>query len=594
MAGDFLNLVVAKVTIKGIEQKFVYLKLNQMFNGHHRFTIIVNYLSPNNTFQQTPEKFIEYVGETANITFYHKRTGETNEFEGIITQVEMVGCEGEHGGIALHGASPTILLDNNPTLDSWADKTLNDIIKDATKEYTNVPLLCHPQFQGLIPYMSQYKESAFNFLNRMSKEYGEWFYYDGTKVYFGNPQKEKIERIVYDVDLDEVRLIANLVPGKFTKYDYVANENKPYSSDAPDTVDGMDDFQTQALKRSNQAYSPSTTLFANPCAMNKEELETQLEVAKTMATSRMINITGISKTCRISIGNVIDIYFPLSMTLPPLGKFRITQITHEVQRDGHYSNQFIGISAGMKYIPVKDIPSPIAMSELATVTDNRDVKQQGRVKVHFDWQKDGKTTNWIRVQTPDAGSSGDVPKNRGFVFIPEVNDQVLVSYLHGDPDRPFVAGSLYHADSGKGGDTNSKTKSITTRSGCTLTIDDERGSVTLRDKKGSESQMDMDGGGNISITSKSSISLQCGNTSITMNAKEEEVKINAKRIIIKAEESIEEYSKLILMEADNDVKMTAKSSISIKSDDKLSVDSNTTSMNSSSNTTINGATIQLN
>lgn len=53
MGASFLNLVATKVTVKGEEQKFVSLHLRQGFNRHHTFTVVVNYLSPNNTFQQT-------------------------------------------------------------------------------------------------------------------------------------------------------------------------------------------------------------------------------------------------------------------------------------------------------------------------------------------------------------------------------------------------------------------------------------------------------------------------------------------------------------------------------------------------------------
>ena len=94
MGASFLNLVATKVTVKGEEQKFVSLHLRQGFNRHHTFTVVVNYLSPNNTFQQTPEKFIGYIGETASISFVHRQTGESYDFEGIITQVEMVGSMG--------------------------------------------------------------------------------------------------------------------------------------------------------------------------------------------------------------------------------------------------------------------------------------------------------------------------------------------------------------------------------------------------------------------------------------------------------------------------------------------------------------------
>ena len=71
MGASFLNLVATKVTVKGEEQKFVSLRLHQGFNRHHTFTIIVNYLSPNNTFQQTPEKFINTLGR---LPIFHSST----------------------------------------------------------------------------------------------------------------------------------------------------------------------------------------------------------------------------------------------------------------------------------------------------------------------------------------------------------------------------------------------------------------------------------------------------------------------------------------------------------------------------------------
>lgn len=595
MAGDYLNLVVTKVTIKGEEQKFVSLKLKQVFNGHHLFTIIVNYLSPDNTFQQTPEKFINYVGETASIVFSHKKTGESNEFDGIVTSVEMVGSEGEHGGIAIHGMSPTILLDNNRTLDSWMDKNLQSIIKDATKNYGNVPLVCKPKFTENIPYMSQYNESVFCFMNRMSKQYGEWFYYDGANVFFGNPGKNDAEKLVYDVDLKEVRLVANLIPGKFDKFDYVAKENKSYSASAPDSVDGMDDFLTQAQKRSDQYYTPSTLLSANPHIMNKTELETQLKVAKTMATSQMINIKGISKTCRIKIGNVVDVSFPDTMKVSPLGKFRITEIIHEVHRDGHYSNSFLGIAAGMEYIPVPDLPMPLAMPELATVISNKDEEKQGRVKVRFAWQQEGKTTNWIRVQTPDAGVSDKVPKNRGFVFIPEENDQVMVSYQHGNLDRPFVSGSMFHSESGKGGDSDNKIKSITTRSGCTFTIDDEKGSVTIHDKDGIESKMEMNGEGDITISSKKSITLQCGGTSIIMKSEGNTIDICADDITVTAKNTITSSAKDITEDAGNEMLVKGKKSATVSSDNEATVSGQaSTTITAVGKTIVEGAIVQFN
>lgn len=506
MGASFLNLVATKVTVKGEEQKFVSLHLRQGFNRHHTFTVVVNYLSPNNTFQQPPEKFIDYIGETASISFVHRQTGESYDFEGIITQVEMVGSMGETGGVAIHGTSPTILYENNRTLDSWMDQSLSTIIKEATQEYGKVNLVSNPKYAAPIPYMAQYNESVFDFMNRLSALYGEWFYYDGTKVYFGKPDRDNTEKIVYDMDLEEVRLVANLVPGKSARYDYVAQENKQHNADTPAKPDGMNDLQSIAHSCSEKAYTAKTTSAADPHVTDKAELDEQMRIVKNASGANLLNIKGIGKTCRIRIGEIIDVSFPDRMKLPPLGKFRIVGIEHEVRRDGHYSNSFVGVPDGTVHIPVPDVKRPLALPELATVKENNDDKGQGRVKVAFDWQKNGKTTNWIRVQTPNAGVSGAVPKNRGWVFVPEVGDQVMVSYEHGNPDRPYVTGSVFHSGSGKGGDKDNKVKSIITRSGNAIVFDDETGSIVITDQTGKQLIM-LDGTDAITVMAKKSITL---------------------------------------------------------------------------------------
>ena len=506
MGASFLNLVATKVTVKGEEQKFVSLHLRQGFNRHHTFTVVVNYLSPNNTFQQTPEKFIDYIGETASISFVHRQTGESYDFEGIITQVEMVGSMGETGGVAIHGTSPTILYENNRTLDSWMDQSLSTIINEATQEYGKVNLVSNPKYAAPIPYMAQYNESVFDFMNRLSALYGEWFYYDGTKVYFGKPDRDNTEKIVYDMDLEEVRLVANLVPGKSARYDYVAQENKQHNADTPAKPDGMNDLQSIAHSCSEKAYTAKTTSAADPHVTDKAELDEQMRIVKNASGANLLNIKGIGKTCRIRIGEIIDVSFPDRMKLPPLGKFRIVGIEHEVRRDGHYSNSFVGVPDSTVHIPVPDAKRPLALPELATVKENNDDKGQGRVKVAFDWQKNGKTTNWIRVQTPNAGVSGAVPKNRGWVFVPEVGDQVMVSYEHGNPDRPYVTGSVFHSGSGKGGDKDNKVKSIITRSGNAIVFDDETGSIVITDQTGKQLIM-LDGTDAITVMAKKSITL---------------------------------------------------------------------------------------
>lgn len=59
----------------------------------------------------------------------------------------------------------------------------------------------------------------------------------------------------------------------------------------------------------------------------------------------------------------------------------------------------------------------------------------GRIKVRFHWDREGESSRWVRVAHP-AGS--------GYV-LPEVDDEVIVAFEHGDPDRPVVIGSVWNA-----------------------------------------------------------------------------------------------------------------------------------------------------
>lgn len=581
MASDLDN-VITTVTLKGESLTFVHMELSQSFNDHHNFTVMVNDLSPTNVWQQKPDKFIDYIGESIKITMQQKEV--TNEFTGIVTNVTMTGHNGEHSTLIIQGGSPTVLLDNNDTMDSFTEKTLDAIIKEATKDYSAVSIDCNPQFKETIPYLVQYKESAFEFLNRLSAVYHEWFFYNGNKVFFGKPGSIKTENIVYDIDAMALSLVSSLVPSNLSKFDYVAHEDKKHQSTAPDKVGGMDKFLSQAADKSQKAYSPATTMPSGFHIQTKVELDNALKAEKTKAISNMINLEGSSRTCKIHIGEIIKVTFPEAMKAEGLGQYLITNITHTVNQDGHYSNVFTGVPAGLENIPVFNAVSQIALPEIATVKDNKDKNNQGRVKVTFDWQKNNKTTNWIRVQTPDAGTSDKVPGNRGFVCIPEVGDQVMIGYEHGDPSRPFVSGSMFHGKSGKGGDSNNKSKSITTRSGCTIRFDDadNEGSITIKDPSGNT--VTLKGDKTIEISAPDKISLSAKEITLTGS---DLINLNSDKLIkIESKDALN-------MEGANKLTADSNAEIAITSKNKLDAKGNMVTVDGTAKATVHGATLDV-
>jgi len=73
----------------------------------------------------------------------------------------------------------------------------------------------------------------------------------------------------------------------------------------------------------------------------------------------------------------------------------------------------------------------------ARVVDHNDPKKMGRLRVQFFWQGDG-ATHWARATSPHAGP------DRGFMFMPEIGDEVAIAFEDGDPERPVILGSLWN------------------------------------------------------------------------------------------------------------------------------------------------------
>jgi uncharacterized protein involved in type VI secretion and phage assembly len=104
------------------------------------------------------------------------------------------------------------------------------------------------------------------------------------------------------------------------------------------------------------------------------------------------------------------------------------------------------------------------------ITNNHDPDELGRVKVKFPWFSDDNETDWVRIATLMAGSG------RGSFFLPEVGDEVLVAFEHGDINRPFVIGALWNGVD-KPPETNSDGKNnirkIRSRSGHEIIFNDD-------------------------------------------------------------------------------------------------------------------------
>ena len=588
------NQVHATVSIDGENRNYTHISLVQKFGQHHYFDIEVlcSPLVKENVWHHEREEMIAMQGKTVVIRMKHEFSGDESIFKGIITSIGMDGDKGVSGTLHYRGYSTTILLESGRTMDSFTDATLGEIVSEVVEKYGNgISIVNNPAFKSRIPYVQMQEESAYEFLRRLAWQYGEWFYYNGQVLYFGNPYKEKDENLVYDIDMDSMHFSSCVAPFHFSRHDYLSDSHMDMFGDDSEAVRGINTYLANAMKTSEGLYRSQTTMYSHTATGHPLDIEHFTAVEKGRKVSSLVWMTGNTKTCRVRIGEPVVVQIPPNMCKRrDMGRYRIVELTHRIEVSGGYANSFKGIPASMEYIPTEDVRMPVAHAMLAEVTDNADPENLGRVQVQFAWQKSrNKTTNWIRVRSLDAGSSETVSKNRGFVFVPEIGDQVMVDFELGDPCRPYVSGSMFHKNNGEGGNADNHIKTIVTRSGHTLEFnDDENGQwgITIKDRNGCALHLDTKGK-NIEITAPETMSFTAKNVSI--NA-QENVQIAAKQNVdITAESDINLAAKGNLTEqADGDMSVAVKGNINAEAKTDVNLSGQNARVDAKSKMTING------
>ena len=518
-------LVVAEIEIDGNRiGHYTSIMLRQKFNAHHEFIIRINHDVLETSGSFSLEKAQKNIGKPVLIRLQQMALSleVAYEFRGIICELRMEQSGNSNADLVLVGYSPTILLENGQHLASFYQKDIKKIVQQVTKPLSqvNCNVIINNQYSKEIKYICQYKESGFHFINRLSGEFSEFFYYDGADLHFGKPSSTKSIEVTYGEDVSSMQLTLQAQPMNFSNYAYISKEDKVEKYDAPSGVEGLGQYASYVLKESNNLFSEPVNLPIRQRVENKADLESFVKKQKAAMAANLEVLTGTSYNPGICIGGIIDVKISkleeLSFIKEDYGKFLVTSIEHHVNENGKYYNLFEAIPSGLEVIPVTDVIMPLAETQIATVKDNKDPDNMGRVRVQMLWQQStNEMTDFIRVMTPDAGGGKDGAKNRGFVVVPEPGDQVLVCFRYNHPDRPFVMGSMFHGKTGGGGGKGNNTKSLNSKSGHTISLDDGKG-ITIVDKSGGN-VIEIDGTNTITITASQKIELTNGKSSITMD-----------------------------------------------------------------------------
>ena len=163
---------------------------------------------------------------------------------------------------------------------------------------------------------------------------------------------------------------------------------------------------------------------------------------------------------------------------------------------------------------------------VGVVTNNQDPDGQGRVKVRFPWLSDADESQWARIAAPMAG------KERGMYFLPEVDDEVLVAFEHGDVRFPYVLGALWNGQDAPpttNDDGKNHLRVIKSRSGHIIRLNDEDGKekIEIVDKSEKNSIIFDTAQNTITITTDKDITLTAPHGTITLDAQKIALKSSA-------------------------------------------------------------------
>ncbi len=578
--------------INGVEiPKYEEIKLQQEINKHHSFSITLNLETIEKQGSHTIEKSKEWLGKEVIITIEEEDAQQ--EFRGIALDVSLLHTQGHQGDIKISGLSNTKKMDVGPCMQSWLEKDLKTIVQEVA-DANGVKAKVQPKHTAPLEYECQYLESGFEFIQRLAKQYNEWLFYDGTTLHFGKPEASgEVVEIEYGKDLKSINVGIMALPYKQKIFSFNSSANEFHEGTTNGRVAGLNELGNSAFKTSGQLFKNPINFYSTTRVKSKGEIDELLKRKQAGATANIHKIEAHSTKGGLSVGSIIKVKSAMwemkTFEEQTYGQYIITGISHDIGLGGHYQNNFTAISADVEVLPEPEVAFPVAETQMAKVVSNEDPKKKGRVQVKMNWQTGEMKTSWLRVMTPDGGSSDKSASNRGFVFIPEKGDQVLVGFRYNDPNRPFVMGSLFNGQTGAGGGDGNKSKSIVTRSGNTLTMNDEDGSITMADPSGNT--VTMHGDGTITISAPDKINIISKEINLSAEEKvnitgENEVTIGSKSTSVEGTDVVSVSSKTQITEE--------APSVSIKGKDTTLIEGKVTDVKGATMTNVKGGVLNLN
>ncbi len=441
----------------------------QELNAHWWCTIVCR----NTEDQRVPVESL--LGQSVQVKTTDDQGVEHIHFAGTVHDVEL---EYEVWGsytATLIAVSDSYAMDVTAHKQYYAQKSLSDVASTMAGR-DGVAVSVNASDTKPLNYV-QYGETDFSFLHRIADDHGAWMRpTQGGLEVFDSFQSGTTVQWREEGGLTTFRLRGQRVNPSFSgsHYDHHAMESNVFQSvnKAPAMYDGGAQLHSSVQSASQKL--PSGFEPQRSRAMTLGDYNDQLQAESERSLGSAVTGSGTSQNQNLKAGDTITI----GGSLDAKGTYGLTRVHHRWTPSG-YSNSF-SCTPWKQY---RNAAAPVARAWYgvvpARVVDHNDPKKMGRLKVQFFWQEDG-ATHWARATSPHAGP------DRGFMFMPEVGDEVAVIFEDGDPERPIILGSLWNgvhqqprADF-RGADVeDNAVKRLMTRSGNRIQMSDKVGFETV-------------------------------------------------------------------------------------------------------------------
>ena len=323
----------------------------------------------------------------------------------------------------------------------------------------------------------QYGESDWSFLSRIVDDSAAWMRpsKSGVEIYSsfqaGGTVQWRAEGDLIGFSL-EARRVNPSFSGSHYDHHAMASNTFQQVSKAPQFYSAAAQLISSVQAASQQlppGFEPQRAR-----AMTLDNYSDQLHSESERSMGSAVTGTGSSRNQTLKAGDTVTI----DGALDAKGTYGLVRVLHRWTPQG-YTNDFL-CTPWKNYRNANPPPARVWSGVVsARVTAHNDPKNMGRIQVQFFWQEDG-STHWARATSPHAGP------DRGFMFMPEVGDEVAVAFEDGDPERPVILGSLWNGVQQAprfdfyGNDiAPNNVKRILTKAGNRLQIVDEPGNETI-------------------------------------------------------------------------------------------------------------------